>query len=428
MTHKPTQRKSLTRTISNYASKLTAGAVLSSMSIAALANTAPDASIHSVLHGVSVVNGAINKFWEGSGSPYIDLSARGSVDADGDALSYAWYVDGRFVSGDDALNWKIAPGHYDVMLRVDDGQASSEALIEVDYTGGQPYSLMTDVLVNASSIENNTLVPFNAVDNNPNTRWGSAHTDSAWLELAFPSRVHVNEVSLDWEAAFAQIYAIQMSDDGEQWHNIFTTNAGHIGEQTHSGIRGEGHFLRILGQQRGTQWGYSLWEADVKGYALNDFPVEPVSPEPVVNLLDNGNFDLGLTHWDVVAAAGADALFFLSEGSANITVMNPGTETWSLQLYQTRSLTAGKTYTLDFDIKNDGINMPFWVVIEHGGSPWTKYTVKQFQQLTLANTLKHYELSWVQGATDSNVKIGLHFGQTPSSSIAIDNMRLYEAQ
>ena len=53
----------------------------------------------------------------------------------------------------------------------------------------------------ASSFQQSTTVPAGAVDGNPGTRWGSAFSDSEWLQVDLGSPQTVDTVTLVWEAA-----------------------------------------------------------------------------------------------------------------------------------------------------------------------------------------------------------------------------------
>jgi hypothetical protein len=77
--------------------------------------------------------------------------------------------------------------------------------------------------------------------------------------------VAVGEVILRWETAFGAGYQVQMSNDAQTWTTIRSVTGGDGGVDDLTGLSGSGRYLRILGTQRGTQWGYSLWELEVYG-------------------------------------------------------------------------------------------------------------------------------------------------------------------
>lgn len=113
-----------------------------------------------------------------------------------------------------------------------------------------------------------TETPFagaSAVDGNVQTRWASASgADPQWLAIDFGSRQDISRVKLNWEAAYGKSYKIQVSDNGTAWTDIYstTTGDGGIDEITAAGT---GRYLRVYGTERGTIYGYSLFEVEVYG-------------------------------------------------------------------------------------------------------------------------------------------------------------------
>src|ERR1700735_901498 len=69
----------------------------------------------------------------------------------------------------------------------------------------------------ASSTESAAYPASDAVDGNTSTRWSSAFSDPQWLEVDLGASQTICEVTLDWEAAYAQAFQIQASADGTNW-------------------------------------------------------------------------------------------------------------------------------------------------------------------------------------------------------------------
>jgi hypothetical protein len=116
----------------------------------------------------------------------------------------------------------------------------------------------------ASSLENASFPASNAVDGNTGTRWSSAFADPQWLEVDLGSSQAICQVTLDWEAAYATAFQIQVSPDGSAWTTIYSTTTGTGGTQTLS-VSGTGRYVRMYGTTRATPYGYSLWEFQVFG-------------------------------------------------------------------------------------------------------------------------------------------------------------------
>jgi beta-glucanase (GH16 family) len=116
----------------------------------------------------------------------------------------------------------------------------------------------------ASSVENAGTVAANATDGNTGTRWSSAFSDPQWLRVDLGATHTISRAVLNWEAAFGRAFQIQTSNDGTAWTTIFSTTTGSGGVQDLA-LSGSGRYVRMNGTQRGTQYGYSLWEFQVFG-------------------------------------------------------------------------------------------------------------------------------------------------------------------
>jgi len=102
-----------------------------------------------------------------------------------------------------------------------------------------------------------------AVDGNVNTRWGSNWSDPQWISVDLGSVYSVSKVVLRWETAYGKSYKIQVSVDGMNWTDVYstTTGDGGVDEIVFSPVNAR--YVRMYGTERGTGWGYSLWEFEV---------------------------------------------------------------------------------------------------------------------------------------------------------------------
>ncbi|WP_406181996.1 discoidin domain-containing protein [Streptomyces canus] len=116
----------------------------------------------------------------------------------------------------------------------------------------------------SSSAENAGTPAAAAVDGDTGTRWSSAATDDQWLQVDLGSTASISQVVLDWEAAYAADYKIQVSPDGGSWTDLRTVTGGDGGTDTLT-VSGQGRYVRMQGIHRATPWGYSLWEFQVFG-------------------------------------------------------------------------------------------------------------------------------------------------------------------
>ncbi|MGN9911641.1 discoidin domain-containing protein [Phytohabitans sp. LJ34] len=118
----------------------------------------------------------------------------------------------------------------------------------------------------ASSTENATFPAANAVDGNAATRWSSAFSVPQWIQVDLGATAAVDQVVLNWEAAYASAFQIQVSTNGTSWTNLYSTTTGTGGVQTLA-VSGTGRYVRVNATARGTAYGVSLWEFQVYGTA-----------------------------------------------------------------------------------------------------------------------------------------------------------------
>jgi uncharacterized protein len=142
-------------------------------------------------------------------------------------------------------------------IRVAAKATTSQPPTEVELARGRP--------VTTSSVEPGTShVGANAVDGNTGTRWSSAFSDPQWISVDLGSVRHVTRVRLSWETAYGRAYRVETSTNNSSWQTAYTTTTGDGGSDDIA-LAADARYVRITGTQRGTQWGYSLWELSVLG-------------------------------------------------------------------------------------------------------------------------------------------------------------------
>ncbi|WP_157531765.1 family 20 glycosylhydrolase [Kitasatospora sp. Root107] len=133
----------------------------------------------------------------------------------------------------------------------------------------QPGDLAHNRPTTASSTETAAFPAAFATDGDQGTRWASAYADPQWIQVDLGSPQTVNRVVLRWEAAYGKAFQIQLSDDAVTWRTVHSTTAGTGGVQELTGLTGSGRYIRMYGTQRGTGYGYSLYEFEVYGGQLS---------------------------------------------------------------------------------------------------------------------------------------------------------------
>lgn len=137
------------------------------------------------------------------------------------------------------------------------------AVFEPDPDG--PRLISNQRRVESSSQESDKLGATNAVDGKLGTRWSSEFSDPQWIQIDLGSSRQIKAVRLNWENAFARRYTIQVSDDDRVWRTVYSQSNSSGGVENIWFTSVKGRYIRLEGQERATQWGYSLWEFEVFG-------------------------------------------------------------------------------------------------------------------------------------------------------------------
>jgi hypothetical protein len=107
--------------------------------------------------------------------------------------------------------------------------------------------------------------PDLVTDGNPGSRWASSQTDNEWIYVDLGQDQIVNGVKLNWEEAYGKAFKIQVSSDAKSWKDVYETEDGHTGIQQITFDEVKARYVRMQGLQRGSGWGYSLWDFEVYG-------------------------------------------------------------------------------------------------------------------------------------------------------------------
>ncbi|GAA2983728.1 beta-N-acetylglucosaminidase domain-containing protein [Streptomyces fulvorobeus] len=105
-----------------------------------------------------------------------------------------------------------------------------------------------------------------ASDGDPATRWSSPVEDGAWWQTELAEPVRLGQVVLRWQDAYASRYRVQVSADGRTWRTAATVREGRGGRESVRMDAKDTRFIRVQGDGRATEFGYSLWS--VEAYAV----------------------------------------------------------------------------------------------------------------------------------------------------------------
>ncbi len=117
-------------------------------------------------------------------------------------------------------------------------------------------------LYSASTVEGHSTAyaARSASDGNPATRWSSAFADPQWLSIEYAEPKPINRVVIQWEAAYAKSYKIQVSNDGANWTDVYSTFTANGGTDVIDFPMVSAKFVRMYGTERGSIFGYSIFE------------------------------------------------------------------------------------------------------------------------------------------------------------------------
>ncbi len=103
------------------------------------------------------------------------------------------------------------------------------------------------------------------VDNDLTTRWSSNWNDadqSIYIDLE--NTYNINKVILYWEAAYATMFQIQVSDDANTWTTVYE-NYNALGGTNEIPLTASGRYIKVYAFGKATEYGYSLYEFKVYG-------------------------------------------------------------------------------------------------------------------------------------------------------------------
>ncbi len=105
---------------------------------------------------------------------------------------------------------------------------------------------------------------FKAFDGDFNTRWESEWKDPQWITINFKKLQKVNQIVILWETAFGKEYEILASNDNVNWRSVYKETNGDGCADKISFNSLDTQYLKFNFIQRGTEWGYSIWDMEIE--------------------------------------------------------------------------------------------------------------------------------------------------------------------
>lgn len=125
--------------------------------------------------------------------------------------------------------------------------------------------------------------------NRKDTRWESTHkTANEWIYVDLGEKSYVSYVTFVWEPAYASLYEVQISDNGELWTTVKRVNGR--GGMENIDLNCETRYVRMNGLERATDYGFSIYEFEVYGVpaSVNENEIFGIQLSAPTQLLKEG--------------------------------------------------------------------------------------------------------------------------------------------
>ncbi|MDD4153868.1 MAG: discoidin domain-containing protein [Bacilli bacterium] len=172
-----------------------------------------------------------------------------------------------------------------------------------------------------SSAHTDDHLNIKAVDGDSGTRYAAVGEDNAFFYVNLGSREKVGKVIIDWEAAYAAIYKIELSNDAINWTTVATVNKTNAkSDEIVFPVWIEAEYVRFQGVERALSYGYSFYSFEVygpKSLAVGSQVLEVSSNEHETELNKNMMVDnIAKTRWASLSSSGDNQYFLLDLGEA----------------------------------------------------------------------------------------------------------------
>ena len=274
---------------------------------------------------------------------------------------------------------------------------STYCLLLLSFTSLFAQNIALQKSITTSSIRDNNQGAF-AVDGNQSSRLESDFSDPQFIIVDLATTYALNRVEIDWEAAYATQYQIQLSNDKQQWTTASSITSGNGGTDVFNLNGQNARYIRMYGTQRTTirnvQYGYSIFEFEVYGEAATN-------NASLSSILINGNaftaFSSNQYNYDYLLQPGVSSVPIVSvttaNSNANYTITNaqflPGTTTINVT-----SADGSTTQTYIINFKESAYNLMWNDEFDYTGAPnsskWHHQTYPPVGFSWFNGELQHY--------------------------------------
>jgi hypothetical protein len=167
----------------------------------------------------------------------------------------------------------LSSGSSTVALTATNANGTSATVnLALSFTANSDVNLALTGTATSSSPSTDLSPASLANDNNFNSRWETVHgtaADPSTLMIDLKQVDTIHRVAIDWEDASAADYTIDTSVDGTVWTNqVVVTNNPAVAPSillTYGPMGVQARYVRMVGTQRSTVYGYSIYEFQVWG-------------------------------------------------------------------------------------------------------------------------------------------------------------------
>ena len=174
--------------------------------------------------------------------------------------------------------WKADAGRYEIEVGGSSRDIRQQASLRLMATYTEPIPLLGDEPlplvrnindlaykrpVTASSVQEADTPAEAIADGDDSTRWSSDFSDPQWVAVDLGKSVTIDHVKLLWEDAYASAYSIQVSQDGKNYTDVYTTQNGTGDPETIHFVPVAARYVRVYATKRATKFGVSLFSVEV---------------------------------------------------------------------------------------------------------------------------------------------------------------------
>lgn len=148
------------------------------------------------------------------------------------------------------------------------------------YTVGSSKDAQADEMlydgVAANASTNNDAARNVLIDDGHVSRWQADVNDqNEWIYIDLGESKDINELKLDWEAAYAKAYTIQVSNDASSWEDVYSTKDSKGEKETIKFDTVKARYVKVRCEQRALDYGASL-------YSMKAGYVEPIELDHIL--------------------------------------------------------------------------------------------------------------------------------------------------